>query len=152
MSARTRDDPYPCRVIAGLEERVELLQEILELIRRQHTCIEQNKTGRLDRLIARREQSTRRWRKAEQALETVLDARTDTLDPAQQERLRTLLTEAESLVETIRREDELIHTAIEARKTHAAGQLGTLRRERLTLRAYAGKPTPDMTAGVDRSA
>jgi len=140
-------------LIADFERRVELLGEMLELAQRQRRSVEQAKSNRLDRLIARREHCVRRWGELEEQLGAkVKTAQAGTLSGEQKALLRTLIGESEALIEAITHEDDLTAEAIGTRHVEIANELDTLRKGRTTLRAY-GKGSPSSgNAGVDRSA
>jgi len=139
-------------LIALFERRVVLLKEVLELAQRQCHCAEQGKTGRLDRLIGRREHCLRQWGELEAALATALrNARGGTLSKDRQSRLLALIAESDALVENIGAEDRRINEAMETRNAEIAGKLDELRKGRTTLRAYSPKKSLRVKA-VDRNA
>ncbi|MBN1916562.1 MAG: flagellar export chaperone FlgN [Verrucomicrobia bacterium] len=142
-------------IIAKFEQRLELMAEVFELAQRQHRCIEEGRTERLDRLIRRRDHALRRWQQIEDALssdlKTAAPART-TLDAAQKERLLDLVSRADELVEALRREDTLIAGAMDERKVSIEEEIQAVRQEREALRAYSRDVPASPPGGVDRSA
>ena len=140
-------------LIGRFEQRTTLLAEVLDLAQRQRRCLEQGKTGRLDRLIGRREWALRRWRRLEQELGPELEpARAGTLSAKQKARLRALIDESENLVEAIVREEEGLDEAISVCKAGMTDELDELRKGRAALRAYAGKAIAAKYPGLDRNA
>jgi flagellar biosynthesis/type III secretory pathway chaperone len=140
-------------LVARFEQRIALLEEVLELAGRQRKAIEQGKAARLDRLIDRREYAMRRWRELEQAIGHELEAAKDaTPSDEQQARVRALIDSSEDLAKLIQHEDALLAETIEARHEAIASELAGLRRGRETLQAYAHDPGPGTTQGIDKNA
>jgi len=140
-------------LLALFERRVELLKDVLELARRQRTCIEQGKRGRLDRLMARRDSCLRQWGELESKLgKNLNETEAATLSKKHKERLIELVGESNALVEAINREDHLTGEAVMAQHGGIVEALGELRTERAMLRAYAAKASPGGSPGVDRNA
>jgi hypothetical protein len=140
-------------LIEKFEQRTTLLAEVLELAQRQRRCLEQGKTGRLDRLVGRRELALRQWRRLERELGPELEAaRGSTLSAEQKVRLRALVDETENLVDAIVREEEGLDEAISACKADMTDELDELRKGRAALRAYAGKTIAAKHPGLDRNA
>lgn len=140
-------------LIAKFEQRLGLLEEVLELAGRQRKAVEEGKTARLNRLIDRREHATRRWRELEEAIGRELQASEDaTPSDEQQSQLRALIDSSEELAKAVQREDARLAETIDARLGAVATELEGLRRGRETLQAYARDPVLGTRRGVDRSA
>ena len=140
-------------LVAKFEQRVGLLEEVLELAGRQRKAVKEGKTARLDRLIDRREHAMRRWRKLEKAIGHELEAVRDvTPSDEQQTRLRALIDSSEKHVKAIQREDGLLAETIDTRHEAIATELDGLRRGRETLQAYARDAGLGTRPGIDRNA
>ncbi len=148
MATDLKDD-----LVAKFEQRLELLDEVLELAGRQRKAVEQGKTARLDRLIDRREHAMRRWRELEKAIGHELEAARDaTPSDEQQTRLRALIDSSEEHVNAIQREDSLLAKTIDARHEAITTELESLRRGRETLQAYARDAGLGTRRGIDKNA
>ncbi len=140
-------------LVGKFEQRVELLEEVLDLAGRQRKAVAQGKTSRLNRLIGRRDDAMRRWRQLEEAIGHALEAAGDaTPSDEQHTRLRALIDSSEELAKSIQREDALLAEPLDARSEAMATELAGLRRGRETLQAYARDAGLGTSRGIDKNA
>lgn len=130
------------RLVALLDQQIDLYGTLDELSKRQHDIVETDDTDSLLRVLAERQSVINRIANLARALEPFRsdwDASVNRLPDAERVRIRGRLDELAIVMEQISRRDEHDRDVIEQRRTAIGAELGGARRTGVALSAYGGQ-------------